>query len=365
MQGHLEDKRGKRHDLAFVLTGLLVALLQSSSKLDVSALHRSLVRGHGQLVQDTGHCSQKPISDAQLRRLLSGLDHEAYNRVNQDYFGVAPGLGAGSWQAVDGKELRGTIDGVMGQKRGQSVVRLVSHHRLESRIVGYYQGDKESEKTVVEEHFQAQPQLGGQGYSFDALHTSSALLTRIEQRQGLYLAQVKQNQKKLLEECRHVARHLPALATEERVEKAHGCIERRQGCLYALDVAALEERWRESGLRSLAVLTRKRERVRDGQQSVEVSYYVSNLAPQAGQTAALLGAVRGHWGIEADNWVRDVTFGKDKIRCRDSGRIRALSGLINIALNLIRRHDPAGNVKALREVLNADRSKVVAYFSHS
>ena len=96
-----------------MLTGLLWALLRSGGNLSISRLHRWLVREHAWLVEQTGHHSAKPISDPQLRGLLAGLAYQAYNAFNGSYFGWSSSEN-GVWYSVDGKELRGSIDGLKG-----------------------------------------------------------------------------------------------------------------------------------------------------------------------------------------------------------------------------------------------------------
>jgi hypothetical protein len=69
---------------------------------------------------------------------------------------------------------------------------MVSHIDKESQIIGFYHCHKESEKTIVRQHFEHQTELSG-SYSFDALHTSAGLLEEIAKKSGTYLAQVKNN----------------------------------------------------------------------------------------------------------------------------------------------------------------------------
>ena len=90
LQTHLpdpRDNRGKRHDLAFVLTSLLWALLRSGGQLSVSRLHLWLVREHEWLVEQVGAVSGKAISHSQLRRILAVLDYTRYNALTRTFFG--------------------------------------------------------------------------------------------------------------------------------------------------------------------------------------------------------------------------------------------------------------------------------------
>jgi len=362
LQAQLVDKRdnrGKRHNLAFILTGMLIALLRSGKRLNMASIHRWMQREHAQLVAETGSESRKAISDVQLRRVLAGLDYSLYNQVNQTYFGKSVSGSEGFWQAMDGKELKGSIDGLKGEKRGENVVRTVSHQDLQSRIIGFYQGKKESEKTVVKNYFDQQITLAG-GYSLDALHCYPTLLETIAEKKGIYLVQVKNNQQKLLEECEHIGQHLPCKETFETIDKAHGRLEIRQAKLYEVNVECLEQRWHKTQLQTLIVLDRQRLRLKDGVKSQEKAYFITN-QPLTGQAGVeVFEAIRKHWSVETDNHVRDVTLGEDYIRCKESNRIRAMACMINIGLNLMRNHNKDSNFNAFREQLNFDRKKAIS-----
>ena len=57
--------------------------------------------------------------------------------MNDAYFDVNIEQILDSWYAVDGKELRGNIDGVSGEKRGENIVKSVSHEDFSSQVIGF------------------------------------------------------------------------------------------------------------------------------------------------------------------------------------------------------------------------------------
>ena len=101
------DNRGKRHDLAFVLCGVILAIMAGRSR--VSAIHRFLRNRLAWLREMTQAQVERCISRAQLPRLLARVEWEALNALIFTHFGVhLESPAAGEWIAVDGKALRGS-----------------------------------------------------------------------------------------------------------------------------------------------------------------------------------------------------------------------------------------------------------------
>ena len=80
-------------------------------------IHRRMVKEHDLMVNDTSYRAQKCVYYVQLGRILESLDYETFNQINDQYYEVQSEQIEGLWRAVDGKELRGTIDGVLGNKK--------------------------------------------------------------------------------------------------------------------------------------------------------------------------------------------------------------------------------------------------------
>ena len=76
--------------------------------------------------------------------------------------------------------------------------------------------------------------------------------------------------------------------------------------------------------------------LRDGQESIEVRYYISSLPPDAQRFAR---AVRGHWGIENScHWSLDMTFREDESRLRERNLRENFAWLNRFALSLLKQH---------------------------
>ena len=113
--------------------------------------------------------ASKPISDSQLRRLLTTVDTPQLQQFHCRYFGWSLALVAsGGWARIDGKELRVTIEGVLGEKRGLCLVHLMSHEGI-CVASDFYEGQKESE-IVVARKLLTTSNLSKTGVTLDALH---------------------------------------------------------------------------------------------------------------------------------------------------------------------------------------------------
>ena len=101
----------------------------------------------------------------------------------------------------------------------------------------------------------------------------------------------------------------------------------------------------------------ERTRLIGDKESVEVAYIVTSLSAAEAGPERLLELSRGHWGIENRlHWVRDASMDED--RCRVRAGARALAGLRNLVLWVIRSRGLS--VPEARENFREDRAEVVA-----
>lgn len=99
------DDRGKKHDMAFVLMGLTLALLCGRDG-KLSGLHRHMVNHFEQLSVAVRFWPERAISRAQLPLLLVSVNGELFAKLLFDWFGLALSEEAKRWFSLDGKELR-------------------------------------------------------------------------------------------------------------------------------------------------------------------------------------------------------------------------------------------------------------------
>lgn len=94
--------------------------------------------------------------------------------------------------------------------------------------------------------------------------------------------------------------------------------------------------------RSLIVLRNTRYVKKTNQGTTESHYYLSSALPQQYSPAQWLGLIRGHWaGVEIRNhWRRDVIFGEDGSRSRNSNLLANLALIRSALLAVLAEHFP-------------------------
>ena len=340
------DNRGKRHALAFVVAGVVLAILSGRSK--VSSIFRYLRNRIEWLREGTHSPDAGVVSRAHLPRLLARVDWVELNTLTDRHFGVQMELRAHhAWVAIDGKVLRGTL--ASGDK--QSVVFAVSHASRTLLAHAPMQGSKASEIPVVRALL-THSQLETHKVTLDAHHCNPQTTAQIHQAGGPYVIQVQEHQPLLLTQCQHVAATAVPLGSHDECEKGHGRLTTREGQCFDMRALSLAPRWSDSGVHTLVVMKRHTLTLTTQKTTCETAYYISNQAlntdPQAqAQAMELTGAIRQHWHVESDNWIRDVTFDEDNVKTISANQAQGMGCLRSVAMRLLRRF----NVKNFQEAL--------------
>ena len=105
---------------------------------------------------------------------------------------------------------------------------------------------------------------------------------------------------------------------------------------------SLDERWKESGICSLIVCHRKFTILKTNEVQEQTSWYLSNDEHLENDTEELktkewANAIRGHWGIESDHYIRDVTFKEDFLRINEHQMQKIMSVCISAAVMIFRQ----------------------------
>jgi predicted transposase YbfD/YdcC len=326
-----------RLDLAFVLSSVVVA--QLSGCTTVSSIHRFIELKLSWLQRLTGlPCAAGP-SRAHLPRLLAAVDYGSLKELSFKHF--APE--AEGWVAFDGKTIRG---GSRGGIR-QAVVLAVDHLSKMELASQPQVGEKTSEIVVVRDLLHTSG-LEAAHVTLDALHCNPGTLTQIAVAGGTYLTQVKENQPVLTNRCVQLAQSEPPLAKATAVDKGHGRLTEAVAQLLPLRARVQDERWEPADLRYVVSITRETTHLKSGEISRDTAFYVTNMSPKGLSRAALLKelmtAVRGHWAVESNNWVRDVTLKEDAQRTSSGALTQIMALLRSVTLAVLRI--VGGNMRA-------------------
>jgi len=305
----LRDNRGKRHELAVVLSGVTLALL-SNRDGSLSSIHRHLKNHYERLMTALKLEPKSAISRPQLPRVLEKVAVEVFDQLLFAHYGIKLKADERKWFAVDGKELRGSIE--KGATRGEAVVQAVAHETRHVQSQTYYAGNKESEVPAVRGLLEKNDLLG-QKISLDALHCKPLTLAPIAEGGGIYLVGLKENQKEMLAEVKDGTHHSVCLLNRESWEKGHGRIEYRKYQVYNIKGIYQDKRWNNCQIGTVVKVNRERLEMKSGKKSVETSYYLSN---QTKDWEQLCRAVRNHWSVETNNHIRDVTLREDHLRSK-------------------------------------------------
>lgn len=329
------DNRGKRHSLVFVIVAFVLATLTGRQRL--SSIHRFICHRLDWLHELTQLPKGRSIARAHLPRLLARLDWSVLDQLIERCFGVRLQNRDGqTWVAVDGKTLRGTLDA--GEKQG--LVVAITHETRE--VVGQARqiGPNSSEIPVVRALLR-ETGLEKQKVSLDAHPCNPKTTAPVHQAGGIYLTQVKENQAVLLRQCQTVAESQASMAETTEHDQAHGRVSTCRARLFAMPRMAPAPRWKTSGLTACVVVERETFEVATRKTTAETSYYLSNqtihvIAPQATVTE-LAQAIRRHWGVESNHWIRDVTFNEDKIKTKSANQAQIMARLRSCAIALLRK----------------------------
>jgi predicted transposase YbfD/YdcC len=284
-------------------------------------------------------------------RVFALLDAEQFQAGFVEWIQAVEELTAGQIVAVDGKTLRRSHD----QGKGKGAIHMVSAWASANGLVlGQQKVDDKSNEITAIPQLLDRLEVAGCIVTVDAIGCQVKVVAKIIEKQADYVLPVKENQGKLHETLRLLFADPVEIRRvrcdyHKAMDKRHGRIEVRECWATSnaeyLRYIASQAHW--PGLKTVAMV--QAERRIGGQSTVERRYFISSLAPNAKQ---LLGAVRGHWGIENQlHWVLDIAFREDDCRVRTGNGAQNFAVLRHIALNLLKRE------KTLKASIHGKRLK--------
>ena len=253
--------------------------------------------------------------------------------------------------------MRGSI--IQGETRGQVVVQVVEHKTRKVYAQDFYNGMKESERPCVSSLLKGK--LGSQKITLDALHLIPETVKQIEKQKGVFLVGIKENQKELLEEVQFITTNQKSISELIQSQKEHGRIDSRTYTAYNANDGCFEQRWDAANFQTVIRVERKSYNCKNKKQSVETSYYISNqkIKPVKNDVE-LFEAIRGHWNVETNNYIRDVTFKEDDLITKEPLIAMSMATCRTVLLNLIYQL----NLKNIRAKLEefADNFQILVHW---
>ncbi len=158
---------------------------------------------------------------------------------------------------------------------------------------------------------------------------------------------LKENQKELLADMKRVSQSLKTTCSFSELGKGHGRIEKRKYDTYSIGNQYFDERWEEANFQTLIKVNRDIYDCKKKTGYNETAFYMSNQAVKNTADFELAQAIRGHWNVETNNHIRDVTFQEDKQRTLKIGVTKILSLCRTIVINLLSKIKPKNMVAQL------------------
>ena len=233
--------------------------------------------------------------------------------------------------AVDGKALRGSVDGLGSV---QYIVNAWSAKR--HLVLGQVKvQDKSNEITAIPRLL---PTLDIRGalVSIDAIGCQTEIAGQIRSQGGHYLLALKDNNPRVREEMESflldaIAHGEAHVERFETVDKEHGRLERRV-CHVSQRLGWFADRSKWKDLRCVVMVEATRT-AKGVTGRPERRLYLCSKALTAQEA---LEATRAHWGVESLHWVLDMVLEEDRSRARDKTAAQNLALIRRMVYNVLR-----------------------------
>jgi predicted transposase YbfD/YdcC len=240
-------------------------------------------------------------------RVFSMIDAQQFQLAFYEWVRTVNDIIQGQIINIDGKQLRGSKDTVLGKR----AIYMVSAWAEENELVlGQRKVDEKSNEITAIPELLKILALSGCIVTMDAIGTQTQIAKTIVEAEADYVLSVKENQGHLYEDISVLfavdqAQNFKYASLEyaKTTNKDHGRIEVRECWSTSnpeyLNLIRGRQAW--MGLQSITMIMGTR--IIDGKQTKRVRFYISSLPSNAER---LLHIVRKHWSIENDlHWVLD------------------------------------------------------------
>jgi len=241
--------------------------------------------------------------------------------------------------AIDGKTQCGNGN---KHQRANHIVSAVDERGF---CLGEKRADEKSNEITAIPQLLDALNIKGHIITTDAMGTQTEIVKKIRKKRADYVLAVKGSQPTLHEDVKLYFADpelLSACAYTSSVEKARGCIEKRE-YWQTEDIAWMSQKKEWAGLNSIAMT--RNTIASDGHVTTETRYFISSLPRGVEEFAR---AIRGHWMVESYHWHLDVTFREDDNHTLDKQAAFNLNILRKLAINVLKMFDIGERTMSLK-----------------